>query len=355
MRTLILGAGAIGCYVGGRLAAAGQHVSLVGRPRVLDQLSVTGLRVSDPSGFDVLVPPADLHLATSLQQAFTRQALKSGEQLLVLVCTKATATAAAAAEIAQACPAGTVVISLQNGVENAQRLKAGAPEAQVLAGIVPFTVGWRDGHLVVQANRGKLQIERSAQSEALAPHWRAAGVEVELHDDMLGILWGKLLLNLLNPINALAKLPIREQLLQRGYRRVLADLQTEALNVLKTASIRPAKVAAAPPRLIPWILRLPDRLFTRVAAGMLKIDPAARTSMCYDLQAGRATEIDELCVAVLRLAADCGLTAPRHQALCALIKNYQAGQNWSAARVAQALDTHHPAPPPTDEKRRHTP
>ncbi len=337
MKTIVLGAGAIGCYVGGRLAAAGQHVSLVGRPRILDELSVVGLRVSDANGVDVVMPTAQLHPATALSQALTRLALQPGEPVLVLVCTKATGTAAAGIEIAQTCPVGTVVISLQNGVDNAEVLQAAAPAAQVLSGMVPFTVAWGGHHHVVQASKGTLQIARSPQSEIFALSLRAAGLAVELQDDMQPMLWGKLLLNLLNPLNALANLPIRAQLLQRGYRRLLADLQIEALQVLKASGIRPAQVAAAPPRLIPWILRLPDGFFTRVAAGMLKTDPAARTSMCEDLHNGRSTEIDALCGAVLRLAASCGAKAPRHQALSALIKGYQPGQDWSAERLAQAL------------------
>ena len=222
MKFIILGAGAIGCYVGGRLAAAGQHVSLVGRLRIVESLSTQGMRVSDQGGFDATVASADLHLATSLADAMRPLGRALNDPLVLLVCAKATGTIAVAAEIARACPAGTVVVSLQNGVENAARLQAGAPTCEVLAGMVPFTVNWRDAHHVYQANTGSLQIQRSAQSEAFAPALRAAGVGAELHDDMQGILWGKLLLNLLNPINALANLPIRTQLLQRDHRRVFA-------------------------------------------------------------------------------------------------------------------------------------
>lgn len=337
MKFIILGAGAIGCYVGGRLAAAGQHVSLVGRSRIVEALSKQGLRVSDQAGFDTSVPSADLHLATSLAAALKRFGPAADGPLVLLVCAKATGTAAAAAEIAQACPAGIVVVSLQNGVENAARLQAGAPRCKVLAGMVPFTVNWRDAHHVYQANSGGLQIQRSADSESFAPTLRTAGLGAELHDDMQGVLWGKLLLNLLNPINALANLPIRTQLLQRDHRRVFAALQDEALAVLKAAHIQPAKVAAAAPHVVPKVLRLPDWLFTRVAKGMLKTESAARTSMCDDLQNGRPTEIDDLCGAVLRLATKHGMKAPLNQAVLELVANYRKGQDWSGSRLRVEL------------------
>ena len=337
MTFIILGAGAIGCYVGGRLAAAGQHLSLVGRPRIIEALSRHGLRVSDQSGFDTSVPPDNLHLATSLSDALRSRGGAPHDPFVLLVCTKATGTATAAAEIGLACPAGTVVVSLQNGVENAARLQAGAPKCKVLAGMVPFTVNWRNTHHVYQANAGCLQILRSADSESFAQTLRAAGLGAELHDDMQGILWGKLLLNLLNPINALANLPIHAQLMQRDHRRVFAALQDEALAVLKAAHIQPAKVAAAAPHVVPKVLRLPDWLFTRVAKGMLKTESAARTSMCDDLQNGRPTEIDDLCGAVLRLATKHGMKAPLNQAVLELVANYRKGQDWSGSRLRVEL------------------
>lgn len=335
LNVIILGAGAIGCYVGGRLAAAGTPVSLVGRARVIDALANSGLRVSDQLGFDAQLAPSQLHLVTKLRPALSL--LPEGKRLAVLVCTKATGTAAAALEIEGECPPGTLVVSLQNGVNNAQRLRTGAPSAQVLAGMVPFTVNWRGAQHVYQANSGSLQIERHPASEALASLLRRAGVGVDLQPQMQGILWGKLLLNLLNPVNALANMPIRAQLLQRDHRIVFAALQDEALKVLRAAGIQPAKAAAVAPHIVPKVLRLPDWLFKRVAAGMLKTEAQARTSMCEDLQQGRPTEIEDLCGAVLQLAKQHGVAAPLNERVRALILAYQPGDNWDGARLRREL------------------
>ena len=335
LNLVVLGAGAIGCYVGARLAAAGASVSLVGRSRVIEALKPQGLRVSDQQGFDTLVAPERLHLALSLAEALAL--LPAGQRPVVLVCTKATGTEAAAQDSARDCAPGTVVVSLQNGVDNAQRLQAGAPLAKVLAGMVPFTVNWRGDQHVYQANSGSLQIASDEGSEALAQTLREAGVGVVLHDQMQGILWGKLLFNLINPINALVNIPIRAQMLERDDRRVLAALQDEALNVLRAAGIQPAKLAAVAPHWVPRILRLPNWLFERVAAGMLKTDAQARTSMCEDLQQGRATEIDDLCGAVLKLARLHGVAAPLNERLRALILAYKPGDRWTGKRLRQAL------------------
>ena len=95
----------------------------------------------------------------------------------------------------------------------------------------------------------------------------AAGLPLALHQDLAPVLWAKLLLNLNNPINALSGLPLREQLLDAGWRRCTATLIEEALGVMKAAGVRPARLTPLPPAWIPRLMRLPTSLFRLTAAG----------------------------------------------------------------------------------------
>ena len=312
MHFIVLGAGAIGCYVGGRLAAHGQSVCLVGRPHALAPLQAYGLRVSDLDGFDRQVPATAMTLAHSLAQA------APGPDSVILLCVKSGATAAAASELAAACAPGTPVISLQNGVDNVARIAALAPNLNVLAGMVPYNVVLRGAH-VHRATAGPMQWQRDAITERIAPVFNAAGLATVLPPDIRAVQWGKLLLNLNNPVNALSDLPLREELLDRDCRRVFAALQTEALSVMACAGITPAQVTAVSPTVLPHVLRLPNWLFTRLTQRMLQIDATARSSMWDDLEAGRVTEIDALCGAVVRLAAQHGMAAPLNAQMCALL------------------------------------
>lgn len=309
---IILGAGAIGCYVGGRLAAHGQPVCLVGRPCALEPIALNGLKVTDLDGFDRQVPPTALRLASSLAE------VAPGPGSVVLLCVKSGATEAAARELAAACAPGTPVISLQNGVDNVARIAALAPGLNVLAGMVPYNVVLRGAH-VHRATAGHLQLQRDAVTERLAPVFDAAGLAMVLPADIRAVQWGKLLLNLNNPVNALSNLPLREELLDRDCRRVFAALQAEALGVMARAGIVPAKVTAVAPALLPYVLRLPNVLFTRLARRMLQIDAQARSSMWDDLEAGRVTEIDAICGAVVRLAGEHGMGAPLNGKMCELL------------------------------------
>lgn len=339
MNLIILGAGAIGCYVGGRLAAVGQPVTLVGRPRVIEPMARDGLRVTDLEGFKAQIAPGQLRLTSSLAAALALEPSPADQSTIILLCVKGGATVAAAQEIAACCPSGTPVVSLQNGVENLARIHSAAPQLLALAGMVPYNVVMPQPSQVHRATAGNLYLSQHPVSEQLAVLLRAAGLSTVLSNDMRAVQWGKLLLNLNNPINALSNLPLRQQLLNREYRRVLATLQTEALAALAQAGIQPAKIAAAPPRLLPHLLRLPNWLFTRVAARMLNIDASARSSMWDDLQQGRTTEIDDFCGAVLRLAALHGLDAPANAAMCRLMAAYPPVKPWTGPDLLRAITT----------------
>ena len=330
MHFIVLGAGAIGCYVGGRLAAGGRQVTLVGRERVIEAIRRQGLQVSDMDGYQAQLMPDALRLCTSLTQ------VRVLPDCVVLLCVKGRATEAAALEMSVCCPPGTLVVSLQNGVDNVARISAIAPRLKALAGMVACNVVQPAPWQAHRATSGRLTLSRHPLTREMALLMGACGLPTDLADDMRPVQWGKLLLNLNNPVNALSDLPLRAQLLDRDYRRVLADLQEEALAVLRRAGIRPTQIAAVPPHLLPRLLRLPNWLFRLIALRMLRIDPLARSSMWDDLQRGRITEINDLCGAIVRLAGHHGMEAPRNAAMCKLIAAHHKGTRLSGAALRSA-------------------
>jgi len=305
----VMGAGSVGCYIGGRLQAAGATVHLVGRPRVLAALRQHGLTLSDRDAAPAHLPASSLHLHELPPQGMA----------LVLLCVKSGATAEAAAQLAARLAPGTPVLSLQNGVANAQVAAAAAPGLTCLAGMVPFNVAETGPGHFHRGTWGELAATDHPALRPWLPVFAAAGLPLQLHADLRPVQWAKLLLNLNNPVNALSGLPLRAQLLDRDCRVVLAALQTEALAALAVEGLVPARLTPLPPRVLPHVLRLPTALFRRVAARMLRIDEQARSSMADDLALGRPTEIDAICGAVVRLAARHGLQAPANQAMVRLL------------------------------------
>ena len=137
---------------------------------------------------------------------------------------------------------------------------------------------------------------------------------------MLPVQWGKLLLNLNNAVNALSGLPLRAQLLDTDLRSCTAALVSEALALLKQAGIRPARLSALRPSMLPAVLRLPTPLFRLVARRMLRIDAKARSSMADDLMRRRPTEIDAIQGEVLRLAGRLNQLAPCNARMTQLLR-----------------------------------
>jgi 2-dehydropantoate 2-reductase len=151
---------------------------------------------------------------------------------------------------------------------------------------------------------------------------------------MLGIAWGKLLINLNNAVNALSGRTLVEQLLQRDYRRVVAASQLEGLRLLCQAGIAPARVGAVGPSLLPQIMRSPDWMFGNIFMKAWKIDEKARSSMADDLAAGRKTEVDYINGELVRLAKELGTDAPINRKVVELIRRAEAGApTWPAAAL----------------------
>ena len=348
MNIIVVGAGAIGCYVAGRLAAAGEQVTLVGRARTIEPIALNGLSVTDLQGFKAHVEvshladlsEAHLKIASDLKQA-TEYLLKNlvgaAQPTVVLLCVKGGATVAAAQEIADCCPAGTSIVSLQNGVDNVARIKSVATNMQAFAGMVPYNVVMKTPSNVHRTTMGKIYIEQSDVTTELVKKFNAAGLMATTSSDMRSVQWGKLLLNVNNPVNALSDLPLREELLSRDFRYVFATLQLEALKALKAADIEPVQLAAVKPHVMPYLLKLPNFIFIRVAKKMLRMDPTARSSMWDDIQLGRVTEINDMCGAVARLAKQVGTKAPCNEAMCELISGLTKGKSMTGREIRKKL------------------
>ncbi|MEU8222045.1 2-dehydropantoate 2-reductase [Kribbella sp. NPDC048915] len=328
MDIAVYGAGGIGCYLGGRLAATGTPVTFIGRPRMKAELAEHGLRLTDYLGADLRVE--DVRYETT-------PAAAAGADL-VLVTVKSAATDGAADELAGVLKPGAVVVSFQNGVRNGEVLRARLTSQVVVTGMVPFNVLNRGGGVFHQGTAGALDVQRDAALTPYLDAFERAGLPLTQHDDILAVQWAKLLLNLNNPINALSNLPLRDELSQRAYRRCLALAQAEGLAVLDAAGIRPAQLLAVPMHRFPTVLRLPDFLFRRLASKVLAIDPLARASMWEDLEVGRPTEIDYLNGEVVRLAESVGRPAPVNRKLVELIRQAETSRRtWSGADLLREL------------------
>jgi 2-dehydropantoate 2-reductase len=324
---VVAGAGSIGCFVGGMLAASGLRVAMLARPRVIEEISGNRLHLTSFEGLDRKLAADALTLSQD-------PAIFS-DAGVVLVTVKSADTTDIADIIAAYAPPDAIVVSLQNGVGNVAVLRERLGGRRVLAGMVPFNVIALGHGRFHRATSGDIVLEQD--DAGTAARISVPGLNMRASSDIVGVQWGKLLLNLNNALNALGDLPLRRQLAQRSWRSLFADQMAEGLAAVKAEGIRPVSSTPVPIGWTPHVLRLPDAVFAMLLGRTMKIDPEARSSMWEDLQRGRRTEIDYLQGVITGIADRRGLPAPLSRRVVALIRDAEAAGKGSPGLTAEQI------------------
>ena len=319
-----MGAGSVGCFLGGAWQAAGCKVTLIGREHVRAEIAEHGLTVSDLTGWKRELQSSQISFATK------PAALAKAD--VIAVCVKSNATEAAAREIARHGRKGATVISFQNGVSNAATLKRLLPKFEVAQAVIAFNVAHLGAGRWHKGTSGELVVQETEATRSLAATVGGGPARLTLAQDIAGLAWGKLLINLNNAVNALSGETLLAQLSQRDYRRVVAAAILETLGVLEAAGIEPSQVGPIPPKLLPHAIGAPDFIFKNLMLRVQKIDANARSSMADDLTAGRPTEVDYLNGEVVRLGRSVGRATPVNSAIVDLVKQAEIGVEhvWTA-------------------------
>lgn len=306
--TAVVGAGAVGSFFGAMLARAGHRVTLIGRAAHVQAIEGSGLLLHRAGRVETLRMAATADLA----------AVRAAD--LVLFCVKSTDTDATARQIAPLLGADAVVLSLQNGVDNAATIARHIRQTVVPAVVYVATAMPQPG-IVKHFGRGDLVIgpldAAAAQDaghaqrlQAVVDLFATADVPVRISPDVMGELWSKLMVNCAyNAISGLAQLP---------YGRMAA---LPAIREVQRAVVREVvAVAQADGQNLPIEAAL--EAMERIAAAM----PAQLSSTAQDMARGKPTEIDHLNGYVARRGAELGIATPVNQTLHALVKLVESGR-----------------------------
>lgn len=291
MRVAVMGAGAVGCYFGGMLARAGHNVVLIARPQHVQAIERDGLRMETRS-FDEPV-----------RLAASSEASAAAGADLVLFCVKSMDTESAGAQLAPYLQPNALVMCLQNGVDNADRLRTVLPGHAIAAAVVYVATEMAGpGHLK-HHGRGELVVEPSARSGEVAQELVAAGVPTEISDNVRGALWAKLILNCAyNAVSAIAQRPYGENVRSEGIPEVMRDVVAECLAVARAESVQVAGDI--------------DTAVRRIVETM----PTQMSSTAQDIARGKPSEIDYLNGLIVRRGRALGIATPANQVLWALVK-----------------------------------
>src|SRR5882724_1197345 len=290
MQIAVIGAGAVGCYYGGMLSRAGHQVMLIGRIQHVEAIRQHGL-LMDTTSFRAHVPIRASTEVSDIQGAS-----------LVLCCIKSNDTESTAAMMAPFVGPDAIVLSLQNGVDNAKRLHAQLLHAVHSAVVYVAAEMVGPGHLK-HHGRGELVVGPSAMAAEMLEAFVNAGVPVHVSDNVDGELWAKLILNCAyNAISAITKLPYSRLFENVGARDLMRLVVHECLAVAQRESITVPGDS--------W------QGVERIAATM----PGQLSSTAQDLMRGRRSEIDHLNGYIVRKGKSLAIDTPANQALYSLVK-----------------------------------
>ena len=294
-RVAVVGAGAVGGYFGGMLARAGAPVVMIGRPTFVEAAKKNGL----------FLDTLQFRETVRVEASTDLDAVRGAD--VVLFCVKTIDTAATARALAPLMSSPATLVSLQNGVDNTEKIRDAGIDA--LSAVVYVAAAVPEPARVKHVGRGDLLVgPRNARAEKLAALFERAGVPCRISDNIDGELWTKLIWNCaLNAISALGRARYGQIAASEDARKVVENVVDEVLAVAGAARIHLSSVEDLKAGL----------------AGALKIATqmsSAISSTGQDLSRGKRTEIDSLNGYIARRGAELGVPTPVNHALYTLVK-----------------------------------
>jgi len=300
-RVAVMGAGAVGCFFGGMLARAGVPVTLIGRRNHVEAIARDGLFI------DSIQFQQQIAVAASTQVDVARDAD------LVLCCVKTLDTEESARQIAPHLKPGAIVVSLQNGVDNVERIRnatrtaSGNGGIEALPAVVYVAAAMTAAGRVKHSGRGDLVIShdsRRAEVEHVAQTFERAGVPCRISENIEGELWVKLIMNCAgNAVTTLGRSSYGRAAQHEPARGVMRATAEEAIAVARATGVK-----------------LPPADFVAAGIELAKNLGPATSSTAQDIQRGKRTEIDSLNGLIARRGAELGVPTPVNHTLYSLIK-----------------------------------
>ncbi len=304
MKIAVMGAGGVGGYFGARLAQAGNEVVFIARGRHLEALRTKGLSLKSPAG------------DATLKVKAVEDPAQAGSAEVVLFAVKLWDTESAAERIRPLVAGGGVVIPFQNGVESIERIGAMLGRERVMGGAAYIAARIGEPGEIVQTGKmarlrfGPVEASQRAAAQAFHAACVKAGIEAELTDDIVRVLWEKfVLLVAISGTTGVARSRIGAVRADPDLRWLLEAAMRETWQVGKIRGV------ALADDLVEATLKMVDGL------------PAEMTSSMHgDLDAGGRLEAPWLAGAVARMAREAGLEAPANRAIYAALKPFVEGR-----------------------------
>jgi 2-dehydropantoate 2-reductase len=299
-KVAVVGAGAVGGYFGGLLARSGVPVTMIGRAVFVKAVQKTGLQLDTMQFQETLHPAASTEISATAGADY------------VLFCVKTTDTSSVSKELAKHISPSTVVLSLQNGVNNAEEIRK-ASGIEAISTVVYVAASAPAPGTVKHLGRGDLVIgPHSPKVDKTAEFFSRVKLPCRVSDNIEGELWTKLVWNCaLNAISGLGRVTYGEIIASDDAKRVVEAVVYEVLEVAKKKGIHPPGLED-PKAAIAGAFLIGQQM------------SGTRSSTAQDMARGKRTEIDSLNGYIARIGAELGVPVPVNHTLYTLVKLQEA-------------------------------
>jgi 2-dehydropantoate 2-reductase len=296
----VVGAGAVGGYFGGMFARAGLPAVLIGRPAFVEAVRSKGLTIDSAQFQETLHPEASTELSAA-----------AGADL-VLFCVKTTDTVSVAKQLGTLLRPDALIVSMQNGVNNAEEIRA-ASGIEALPAVVYVAAAIPAAGTIKHFGRGDIVTgPDNEKSRKVAEIFDLGKIPCRISENIQGELWTKLIWNCaLNAVSALGRVSYGQVLASEDAKKLVAAAAFETLKVAQASGIQPPGLED-PQAAIAGSFKIAQQM-----SGM-------HSSTAQDLARDKRTEIDALNGYVARLGAKLGVETPINHALYTLVKLYES-------------------------------
>jgi 2-dehydropantoate 2-reductase len=297
MKVLVVGAGAVGSYYGGRLALAGHDVTLIGRKPHMDAIRQNGLTIdSTVTGkHNVRVHTAEAPFASKPPD-------------LVLLCVKSYDTEGAARSLRELIAPQTVVLCLQNGIDNHEVAASVLGANRVHPTVIYVGVRIPVAGTIEHVSRGEIILPEVLS--ALCPFFESAGIPARTTDNILGMVWSKLLLNAsCNAVGMICAVSFGEMAADPDMRQVISGAVDEVVRIAEAKKIR-----------------IPGENHSAQVLNICESLGVGLSSMLQDYRGGKRIEIEALNGVVVRMGRELAIPTPYNSTFYAIAKMMQSGR-----------------------------
>ena len=300
IKIAILGAGAIGSLFGALLWESGEDIVLIGRKKHVEAIRSRGLKISGISGERIVKPKA----VTTTQEV--------GKVDLIIISVKSYDTEQAAKDALNMVHPDTVVLTIQNGLGNIEKLSEIIGEKHVIGGVTMQGSTFTKPGEIYHAGKGptiigELNGEITDRVKRIAETFNKAKIETKITRNIRGVLWDKIIINTgINALTAITRMKNGELLKIPEIKNTMIEAVKEAVNVAKALNIK---------------LEVKDHV--KRVIEIAEATANNKSSMLQDVERGKRTEIDFINGAIVKLGKKLGIETPVNETLTALVKGIE--------------------------------